>query len=436
MQSLTMLMIVVATTFDFFTKGDHYGRWAVLPNGSQYVAELLSLAAAVYVLFAGIKNGFKYVRSAYWILFGAVVLIAVLGAFANAVEAGPVFAGIRAYMRAIPWFFVPAAFAFSERNLRSQLRLLALICALQTPFAIQQTAKSLSRDLGFSGDMTVGTLVLSPNLSIFLICALCITAAMFVRKMLKPWQFLALFAVMLLPTIINETKATFVLLPIGAIFAFLVAAKPGRRVRAILLATSALVLSGGVAVPVYNALVTVDNASPIEEFTNPERLERYLWKKQGVGTTKEVGRIDAALVAIDTVVSDPVHVVFGLGIGNVSQSALGAGFDGRYFDLLGPFAAQTGTKLLLELGVAGLLLVFGVLWLIFQDSLWLARRRQDLLGAIAAGWTGVVVIMAVAMSYTQLMTQTSLSFLFWYLSGLLAAERMRQSWRRANSDST
>ena len=144
MQALTLFMIVVVTTFEFFAAGDKWGRWAFLPGWSSYLAELTGVVAAAVVVFAGARNGFRYVRPAYWLVFGFLVLIIVSGAITNRVDAGPVFAGVRTYLRAIPWFLLPAVFTFTDSQVKTQLRLLAAIAAIQLPFAVQQ-ASTVSR---------------------------------------------------------------------------------------------------------------------------------------------------------------------------------------------------------------------------------------------------------------------------------------------------
>ena len=427
MQVLILAMLVVATTFDYLSHGDPFGRFTVLPGAASYTSEILSGVALAYVVLAGSRNRFRYVRAEYWLVFGVLVLMIALGVLANHVEAGAVFAGIRNYFRALPWFFVPAVFAFSDSQVQTQLRVLLVIAILQLPLAVEQTLTTTSRGFGFTGDFTGGTLMLSPTLSIFLVGALCIMSAMRMRRLLPLWKFVVLFVLLVFPTMINETKATFILLPLGLIFAYLAAARPDERLRAAVMSLGAAVVFLSVAVPIYDWMVK-DRlySTPIAEFvTNPARLERYLWKKQDIGTTKEVGRVDAIIVSVREATADPLRVVFGLGIGTVSDSALGRGFAGRHFDVLGPFAKPSATKIMLELGVVGLALVASLMWLVFQDARALARDRAGLMSALSAGWVGVIGVMAVSMIYVDVIAQTSLSYLFWYFAGLVAAHRMR-----------
>lgn len=427
MQALVLVMFVVVTTFDYLAKGDRFGRFAVLPGSAAYVPELLSVAAVVYVVVAGARSGFRFVRPGYWIVFGLLVITITCGVIVNQVPAGPVFAGIRGYLRAIPWFFVAAVFAFASNHLKTQLQVLAVIAVIQLPFAVEQTLNQLSRGLGYSGDYTSGTLKLSPTMTIFLVSAACIAAAMLVRQRLSWAKFVLLLLLLLFPTTINETKVTLIILPVGFVTALLVAAKAGHRLRYLATASACIGLFAAVFFPVYNHLVEQnDYSTPIGEMmTDPAKLERYLWLKKDVGARGEVGRVDALVVPMRIVIQDPVHAVFGYGIGNASESALGAGFRGKYAVIFGPFTATSFGRIVIELGLLGLVLVLGLMWLILRDSLAVARENRGILGALSAGWAAVTIIVVICIPYTEMIAMTSVSYLFWYFSGLVAAARMR-----------
>jgi hypothetical protein len=437
MQALTLFMIVAVTTFDFFAAGDKWGRWAYLPSWSAYLAELTGIAAAAVVIFAGARNGFRYVRPAYWLMFGFLVLVILSGAITNAVNAGPIFAGIRAYLRAIPWFLLPAVFAFTDSQVKTQLRLLVAIAVIQLPFAVQQASTAIS--LGkITGDWTVGTLMLSPTLSIFLICCICIAAAFAARRQLKPWHFIVLALIFLIPTTINETKATFFLLPIGLFVTFMVASRAGQRARYGALALISIGVSTAIFVPIYDSFIAErEYAVPLMDFiSDPERMKRYLSTTDDIGVVgKDVGRLDSIVVPWRRLSADPAQLAFGYGIGNVSHSALGHGFVGRHFQAFGAFADFTFSRLLLELGVLGLFGVLALLWMIFRDSHVVSQRGDGVISTLAAGWAGVVAVITLSTLYSEVIAPTSLSYLFWYLSGLIAAARMRPSTQGIRSNS-
>src|SRR5690606_7227058 len=128
MQKLALFMIVAVTTVEFFVVGDKWERFRWLPKPLAYLPELTGVAAIVLVVALGVQTRFRFVRPTYWIVFGLLLLTAAAGAIANNVEAGVRFAGLRNYLRALPWFFIPAVYLFGDRILRQQLRWLLVIC--------------------------------------------------------------------------------------------------------------------------------------------------------------------------------------------------------------------------------------------------------------------------------------------------------------------
>jgi hypothetical protein len=62
--------------------------------------------------------------------------------------------------------------------------------------------------------------------------------------------------------------------------------------------------------------------------------------------------------------------------------------------------------------------------MVFADSLAVARSDDGLLGAVAAGWTGVVSVFLIATIYTNFHYFTSATFLYWYISGIICARRV------------
>lgn len=423
-------MLLIVTTVEFLTKGDYWGRWAVLPKASQYLPEILGGLAIVIVVALGTGNRFKYVRPEYWLFFGALALVAACGVLINSVEPGTTFAGLRTYLRALPWFFIPAVYAFSERQIRTQLKLLLVICLIQVPLAGQQLLTTRSRYFGsfYSGDWITGSMMISSMLSLLLIGAVCVVTAFRLRRRITTRQFLVLFALLLLPTTVNETKGTVVLLPIALMIVLLVASAAKVRFKYAVVTTLLLVGFLAMFVPIYNHLMSarIHPVSLADYVTEPQKLRRYMLKGREIGATEPAGRIDSIVVSTEFVADDPVTLGFGLGIGNVSDSALGKGFVGAYSEMFQPFLVTSYARVMLEMGAIGVVCLVMIYWLIFADARAVARQDDTFIGALAAGWTSVTAIMLIALFYKDVVTHTPLSFLFWYFSGLIAAQRVRE----------
>ena len=204
----------------------------------------------------GYRNRFQFVRPIYWLIFGALGLVAVCGAVVNQVEPGPLFAGIRNYLRALPFFFLPAVLAMKERQLRVQLLVILALCALQLPLAWYQRMSMPPNRA--TGDFTFGTLMDSGILSVFLICAACVLTGFYLRRRISLRLYIPLLLLILLPTTLNETKATLVLLPIGLMLTFYAGSARGTRLKNMLL--SVIVLAGFMAIfiPIYDYFIAAE----------------------------------------------------------------------------------------------------------------------------------------------------------------------------------
>jgi hypothetical protein len=420
MQFLALLMIVVSLTFDYLKK------IGVLPGLAPYMVELTSAIALLYVIAAGVRTRFRYIRAGYWLFFAVFATVIVCGIITNAVGAGPLFAGIRTYVRPLPLFFLPAVFLYDQKKIKTQLMLILAIALFQVPLALYQRFSKFT-DTFQSGDLTVGTLTNSAILSIFQICVACVLIGFFLRKRIRLVWFIPLFLLVLVPTTVNETKGTLFLLPLGLMTVFLAGAPRGARLRYVVLAVGLLAVFGAIFVPVYDYFVKPRWGYGIVEFFTMEgRVEGYLEKKNAdVGMTKEAGRVDAVMIPLREIAKDPAHLVFGLGIGNASNSALGLQFTGYYFRLFEPFMISSVSRFLMEIGLLGFALTLVFFLMIFNDARVVATVDKGLLGAMALGWTGVVATMALANFYKDPVAYGSMSLLFWYFSGLIAAQRVR-----------
>jgi hypothetical protein len=80
---------------------------------------------------------------------------------------------------------------------------------------------------------------------------------------------------------------------------------------------------------------------------------------------------------------------------------------------------------LIEMGILGLGCALLLDWLIFRDAAFLARYDTSLFGTLALGWLGIVVVIVIATFYKSLHYFESVSYLFWYYAGVIAARRTR-----------
>jgi hypothetical protein len=161
-------------------------------------------------------------------------------------------------------------------------------------------------------------------------------------------------------------------------------------------------------------------------FLSDGRVEGYLDRGQEVGSRTNPGKLGELRNAFTLIADDPITLVFGIGMGNLSDSALGDQFKGEYFDLYGHLAGSALPTMISELGILGLGLLCLLYWVIFGDCVRVARIDGGLYGALALGWTGAVIALFVGLAQTFPIANPALSMLFWYFTGIVAAQRSRQ----------
>lgn len=402
----------------------------------KFVPELLSIVITAIVFFEGVRKGFRYLSPKYWLAFALAAFVIVCGILTNSVGAGPVVAGIRAYLRAIPLFVVPAVYQFTDKQLTQQVKMVLWIALLQVPIAAYQRYLVFSAGK-FSGDTVSGTATDSGILSVSLICISLVLLGFFLRKKITLASFLILFLTVLLPTMINETKATVVLFPLGLMTTVVAGSPHGKRLRVFGVAVVLLVTFASIMIPVYNYM---QQNSPwkkenniVDFFTNQQELQKYMAVKGGatVGTYTQVRRGDAIRVPLEYLSKDPVRAAFGLGLGNASHSNLGESFTGRYYDIFRVFSFLSISVFLLEIGIFGTCLAFVLYAFLFFDAIAVARMDNGTTGAIAAGWIGVTAVIAAATFYSAIHVYPFLAYPYWYFAGVVAARRTQLAAARA-----
>jgi len=400
-----------------------------LPSFLHFIPEVLSGILIVYIFIAGTRDRFRLVASKYWLVFGALTIVIVCGVINGGTGSGAIITGFRFYLRALPMFFLAAVMPVTDERLKTLLKWLLGLSLIQLPVAAYQRWIIYSSDR-YSGDDVRGTLLDSGILSMFLICAVLVMVGLLLKRRISKLWFTVLFFLLLLPTTINETKATVIFLPFGLLVTLLIGAEPGKRLRYAALTLIALIGFGAIFVPVYDMLEEHNHykVKLVDFFTDEQRLDNYLVahgrnRGTGIGGTKLSGRGDAVMVPLAYLARDPVTLAFGLGMGNVSPSNLGKNFEGSYYRLFRSLLVTSFSYFVLELGLFGVGLILVLYWMMFADSVAVARLDSGLAGALAAGWTGVTAIFLLGIIYTTYYQFPSLTYLYWYFGGIICARR-------------
>jgi hypothetical protein len=433
MHYLMYLVILSVTLMSYLSVAIH-----VLPSPFKFVPDVLSVIVAVWVVAVGLRTHFRLIAAKYWLVFGALVVVIFCGVVANGDQPGPIVSGLRYYLRAVPFFFVPAVFNLEDWKIRRYMTLLLGLSLVQVPLAIYQRHVIFIHER-YSGDDVYGTLMLSGILSMFLICVLCVLAGLMLRHRFGKIAFVVLMMVLVIPMSINETKVTVFLLPIALLATFFVGSPPEKRVKVTAVALLLIAGAGAIFVPLYDYYNTKNNPYPftIEDFvSNKQSLQTYLDQGTDVGSRKEAGRIDALTTPLHALARDPIKLAFGLGVGNASHSSIGSQFMGAYQGVYGRYSLETSAAAFtLEMGLLGLALILLWHWHVWRDALAVAREDQGLIGAIAAGWVGASFVIVPGLFYINCHGYESLSYMFWFFSGIVASARVRLSLAKARERS-
>ena len=422
---VTALFISILVVEYLVDQRGWFSRYAIL------IPELLSGIAMLVVLLR-LMNGSRVAFDWRYGLFIAALLFTMTFGWAmQDVPTGAMLAGARSYLKFLPFFLLPAVHRFTPRQLQLQLGMLLTLAVLQTPLAFYQRFIEFG-DSMHTGDPVKGTLTTSSAMSLFMICAIAGVVIAYLRGRLRLATMVFLTAWLFASTTINETKSTFLLLPVALIVPAFLLGK-GHVVRRLLPLAGIGALALAVFVGAYNYFIQFRQyPESIGEAFDSRNLLYYFYTGAANTDQPYVGRFDSIEIALEHTGTDPLKLAFGYGAGNVSESFLPE-FAGRYWDYYVRFGVgQTQvTQLLWEIGIVGLVAYLFLYYLVMRDALTLARSK-DSEAAIGQLWVIAMIVMTFGLLYKSLLSMNDFGYLFWYFSGVVAsrAALVRQSARR------
>lgn len=402
-------------------------KLGVLPRVVTWIPEILSLIAMVLVFLLGTKNKSLALGGKYVIFFFFFFSFVIGGLVINQVDAGVVFAGVRTYTKYLPFFFLPLVYAFTDDDMKKQIRFLLILTLLQFPVAIYQ--RFIKYSGGASGDVIGGTLGAHTSgvLSVYLACSISVVIAFYLNKQIKRKTFLILLTMLFIPMTLNETKISLFILPFALIMPVLFMSGGKEKVLKII---STVIIGGLILVTflqVYDHLQSERKGSSLLEWmADEEKRDKYLMKgdvdfRSG---EYEVGRFDSILLAIKFLNKEG-NLLVGVGIGNASPSFTEK-FTGEYYK---KYSWTEPTKVYLarilwEMGIAGVLTFLLFFMFLFFDVAEL-RKQKSVAGYLSHGWISIVCVVAASFFYFKTFESNLFAYLFWYFSGYLVGQRVR-----------
>ena len=409
------------------------------------IPELFSIGLfALIVLKVGIDKKIS-LHPKYMILALLVILHVVVGLILNGVQPGTIAIGSRPYLKWLPLFFLPAIYHFSEEELRKILRLILVLCLIQLPVAFFQKLVEFSHMR--TGDVITGTLNfgMSGALSILLLSVIAVLTSFYARHKIGFGRYAVLVILLFLPTTINETKVTIVLLPFALFLPFLFSGQFHLLDKRMLMHVGMGVVLVAVYAVIYN-FYQVEDRPDITEFVEREHMQAYMFGRSEliqksdtvsaefdrvVGDMPEqIGeewtpRFTKMAITLKALSGDPIVMWTGVGIGNVSDSIVDD-FMGQYSRRFGNISRGiTFTIMLWETGLGGVLLLLIFVLFMARDTYHFISERGTR-GAFAGGFMAIHMMFLLMTIYINMFYAMVLIYLYILFGGFFAAERYRE----------
>ncbi len=406
----------------------------VLPRQITWITEILCVLLLLR-LVADLSLGQVKLRNTFMTYFVyAWLALALIGIGVNAVAAPVFLAGLRNYFRFIPLLFVFSLYPFPEVFLKRIIRLVLVVGVIQLPIVVAERILFP----GDYGDAIVGSFGAGASgvLGLFEVVLLAVILALYKSRYYSVKDLMLYGVLVLLPSFITEAKIVFLLIPV--LMALNLFERKSERLgkNVLVAAIGAVIFIGGIHI--YNMIYVSHTRSRVQDILlDPERMMDFLGvEKASYSGPDEMPRVTAVNHMFAHISRDPIMTVFGVGVGNASDSLFEVS-KGRYRRLYPQlrddvFAARAGW----EFGCAGLIL-FGV----FFYKLSRIRRHMDhgpFYNGLFYGVKGLVFIVVVSIIYTSFLTLAPLAMLFWMLLGMtnrrLLVEKKHELHQPAASD--
>jgi len=391
--------------------------FAILP-------EMMSILVGIFVLLHFALYRKIKMQPRYLFFYFAFAVHVAIGLIGNHVQPLAVLSGLRIYFKFLPFYFLPMIYDIPDDQIKGHLKALLAVAVLQLPLTVYQRGVEYSE---FStGDVITGTLTSAPFLTVFLVCTISVLIGFYLKKRIGINLFVFLVAMAFLPTAINETKATVILLPLAILMPTIFGVGRASRLKIIATVIPALVLMI-IGFHYFYKTMYADRSDVIEFYTS-DKASEYLYKgaeaEQVIGGREdEVGRMDAIVYAYEENSKDFFRLVWGVGIGNASISfskKFMGDYSGEYERLGGRLNGLA--HFIWEIGLLGIVYIVWFLMMVVSDAMKL-KEKEDVSGPIALGWMGVATVLAASMPYQNLITNNEIVYAFFYISGFLAAKR-------------
>ena len=376
-----------------------------------WTPEFVAIIIAIFIPFQTATAKETGIPLKYLILLILYLGHIFFGILLNDISGWTILAGLRIYTKFLPIFMLPLIYPLTDKAFKTILLWVYAMSMAQFPVVLWQRFVRFAETL--SGDPMGGTLGHSTSgvLAIYLVTIISFLIAFYYKDQISLPLFLVSAGAAFVPLTLNETKISFVLLPIAFIFpAFFIQAKRESIFR-LMLVILLLILSFLAFKAVYDYFATKRWGYGITGFVSqPGKLEDY-----------SSNRLDPILNSIRVgALKDARFAVFGHGVGNVSEGftkRLSGKYyrEGQFYDINVTFA-----MMMWELGFLGTFLFLLFPFFIFWDARKLCKK-EGWIGAYALGMVSYALFFFLSLFYTFTIHNNVLIFIFFLAAGQLVS---------------
>lgn len=156
-------------------------------------------------------------------------------------------------------------------------------------------------------------------LSVYLACAISLVVAFYLKGRIKPSMLLILIGLLFLPTTLNETKVSLLLIPFALISPALFLPGQMNKIKRILPVMAVCMVLMVIFVQVYDHIIVSHGRLTLGEFVGRDIAKEYLYRGEKLRKEKGIGRFDSIELAVDQLLRTG-NLLLGVGIGNASPS--------------------------------------------------------------------------------------------------------------------
>jgi len=379
-----------------------------------WIPEFVSILILVLIPFRTAINKESNVPIKYIILIILYLAHLIIGFLLNDVSGWVVLSGTRIYTKFLPIFLVLLIFPLSEKEFKRLFLFVFILGMMQFPIVVMQRFVFYAGTL--SGDPMGGTLGHSASgiLAIFMVIVMSFLIAFYLKELISLRVFIIAFAAAFIPITLNETKISFILLPVAFIVtAFFVRGK-AKTIFRIFIMLVLLVMAFFVLKGIYDYFQEKRWGYGIGTFVStPGRLEEYNQR-----------RVDPLKYSFTYAATKDIrYSVFGRGAGNASRGFTRT-LNGKYLQerLRFGYSNLSFSIFVWEIGLIGTFFFMLFPLFISFDAIQLSKE-QGFLGAFSLGLITFSLFFILSFFYTHSIDSNLLVYLFFLMGGYVVSRK-------------